>query len=351
MKKPDVIIIGGGIAGVSLAGRLAGRAKVLLLERENQLAYHTTGRSAAMFVDAYGNAKVREWTRESRPFFEKPPEGFTDMPLFHRRATIAVAQPGEEPHIDLLLAESPEDVQPINAEKVFGLVPILRRDRFSKFAFQPRTADIDVHALFEGFRRMALRGGAEILTGRNVKGVEYGAQGWTVRAGEETYRTPIVVNAAGSWGGVIGRLAGLGDLGLMPLRRTAVMIAPPDGYDIVDWPVVMAATSQFYFKPDAGNFLASPEDETPSEPCDAQPEEIDVATIAHRIEEATTMQVRRIVRRWAGLRTFTPDRTPHFAFDEAAKDFFWLVGQGGYGMQTSPAISERAANLIAERFA
>lgn len=349
MHEADVIIAGGGIAGVSLAARLAGRARVVVLEREAQLAYHTTGRSAAVFTEAYGNEQVRAWTKAARPFFEAPPNGFTDAPLLTRRATLYIAQPHEEEELAQSVADNPGTIEPLGAADAQALMPVLRPGRFSRFAIERGSADIDVGKLFDGFRRMALHGGVEILTGQDVVAVEHTAPGWRIRTADRTFAAPILVNAAGAWGGKIGLLAGLGDKGLQPLRRTAVILPAPDGVDIAAWPTVLAMHEQFYFKPDARQILASPEDETPSEPCDAQPEEIDVATIAQRIEDATTIAVRRIVRRWAGLRSFTPDRTPLFAFDEHAPGFFWLIGQGGYGIQTAPAISARAAEQILAR--
>jgi D-arginine dehydrogenase len=228
-------------------------------------------------------------------------------------------------------------------------LPVLRPGLFVAFAEEQGAQDIDVHALFDGFRRMALHGGAEIRTGEEVVGLERAGAQWNVRTAHEAFRARIVVNAAGAWAGGIGTLAGLSDRGLVPMRRTAVLIAPPEGLAIALWPSFNDAAEAFYFKPDAGMILASPADETPSEACDAQPEEIDVATIAWRLEETTTLKVARIVRRWAGLRTFTPSRTPLFEFDDRADGFFWLAGQGGYGIQTAPAISARAAALIAER--
>ena len=353
MTAADILIIGGGIAGVSLAARLAsrqsGRARTVLLEREEMLAMHTTGRSAAIFSETYGNAQVRLWTREGRDFFLNPPAGFADGPLVSPRPTLFVARPGDTERLNTFLRENPGHAEPMTPAKAHALVPVLREGVFTGFAVEPASTDIDVHRLFDGFRRMALKNGADICTYREVRGLQRKSGVWTVETNDGGYEAPIVVNAAGAWGGHIGILAGLGDYGLQPLRRTAVMIEPPPELEISSWPLVNHIGDDFYFKPDAGLILASPLDETPSEPCDAQPEEIDVATIAARLEEATTLTVHRIRRRWAGLRSFTPDRTPHFEFDDQAEGFFWLIGQGGYGIQTSPSISQRAADKILAR--
>src|SRR6185312_131751 len=307
----------------------------------------TTGRSAAMFIETYGNEHVRAWTRESRGFFENPPPGFSERPLLTPRPALTVARAQDAAEIEAFLRDNPALAREIGAAEALDKMPVLKPGVFTRFALEPGTMDIDVHALFEGFRRIAAAGGVTLLTRQEVLGLSHGVSGWTVTTSQGAFTAPILVNAAGAWAGKIGLMAGMGDRGLVPLRRTAVMIEPPSGIDVSDWMVVNDIAETFYFKPDAGMILASPADETPVEPYDAQPEEIDVATIAWRIEEATTMKVERIRRRWAGLRTFTPSRTPVFEFDRDG--FFWLAGQGGYGMQTAPAISLRAAALITER--
>ncbi|MGD0863959.1 MAG: FAD-binding oxidoreductase [Rhizomicrobium sp.] len=346
MKSADVIVIGGGIAGMSLAGRLAGSAKVILLEREELLAMHTTGRSAAVFTETYGNATVRALTSQSRSFFENPPDGFTEQPLFTPRAILFVARPDHVAELNAWLTENPHASRAVTMTEVYDCMPILRRDVFLAAAEEPGSADIDVHGLFEGFRRMGLHGDVEIQTSAEVLSVSRAGDAWVVESAGQTYSARVVVNAGGAWAGRLGIMAGLGDRGLMPLRRTAITIEPPDGVDVSNWLFVNDIGDAFYFKPEAGLVLASPVDETPSEPCDAQPEEIDVAIVAWRIEEATTMKVSRIRRKWAGLRTFTPHRTPLFEFDANAPGFFWLAGQGGYGIQTAPSISLHAANKI-----
>ena len=331
---------------MSLAGRLAGRARVVLLEREELLAMHTTGRSAAVFTETYGNAAVRALTSEARSFFVNPPPGFVSHPLLTPRATLFVARADHVGALDAWLADNPRTSRMVPLGEVYDRMSILRRDVFAAAAEEYGAADIDVHGLFDGFRRMALRGGLEIATAEEVQGIASTNDSWVIETAKGIFSARVIVNAAGAWAGHVGIMAGLGDRGLKPLRRTAITIEPPEGVDVSNWLFVCDIGDEFYFKPEAGLVLASPVDETPSEPCDAQPEEIDVATIAWRIEEATTMKVDRIRRKWAGLRTFTPDRTPIFEFDSAARGFFWLAGQGGYGIQTAPSISLHAANKI-----
>lgn len=349
MKQSDVLIVGGGIAGIALAGRLAGRARVVLLERESALSLHTTGRSAAVFSEAYGIEAVRQKTRESRAFFEHPPAGFAAGALITRRPTMYVARPEALGRLAELLSNSPDLTRPLDATEAMRLMPILRVGEFTGFAEEASSADIDVGAVFDGFRRQALHGGVQIFRNQEVVALSPDASGWTVVTSTERFTTRIVVDAAGAWAGRIGVLAGLGDRGLSPLRRTVVLIDPPGGLEVSTWHHVDDIAEAFYFKPESGLILASPADETPSEPCDAQPEDIDVATIAHEVERATTLTVSRIRRRWAGLRTFTPSRTPLVEFDNEADGFFWLAGLGGCGIQTAPAISARAAAMILDR--
>ncbi len=305
-----------------MAGRLAGQARVIVLEREDVLAAHTTGRSAAIYTQMYGNEAVRRWATESRIFFEKPPEGFTERPLLSPRPTLFVAQTEFADELAKELAQNPAISRSVSMAEMYERMSILRRDVFVAAGEEPGSADIDVHGLFDGFRRLAARADTKIVTRQEIVGLEHSAHSWTVRTPNASFSAPVVVNAAGAWAGQVGKIAGVGDRGLTPLRRTAVTIEPPEGLDVSNWMHVNDVGGTFYFKPDAGLVLASPVDETASEPCDAQPEEIDVATIAYRIEEATTMAVRRIRRRWAGLRTFTPDRTPLFEFDASAEVFF-----------------------------
>ncbi len=346
MTESEVLIIGGGIAGISLAAMLAGRARVTLLEREDHLAYHTTGRSAALFSEIYGNEDVREWSRAGRAFFENPPEGFASVPLVSPRPLLFGARLKDITAFEAFCADDPEKTRVVSATEAVARVPVLRAEQFHSYCEEAGSLDIDVSALFEGFRRMAKARGVNILTGSEVFGLDRDRASWRVRTRRGEYAAAVVVNAAGAWAGKIGELAGLGNRGLVPMRRTAVLIDPPEGVDAARWPFFYDIGDDFYFKPESGLILASPVDETPSEPCDAQPDEIDIATIAARIEEFTTLTVRRIRRSWAGLRTFTPDRTPLFEFDERKDGFFWLAGQGGYGIQTAPEISRRAAELI-----
>jgi D-arginine dehydrogenase len=236
----------------------------------------------------------------------------------------------------------------ISIEEAMARVPILRKDVFSCAALEPGACDIDVHALHQGFLRMAKAAGAIVVANAELVSLERGAN-WHITTSAGDFEAEVVVNAAGAWAEELARMAGATPVGLKPLRRTAISIEPPGGLNVSHWPGVFAADESFYFKPDAGNLLASPGDETPSAPCDAQPEELDIAVCVDLIERATTLSISRVVRSWAGLRTFTPDRSPVVGYALECAGFFWLAGQGGYGIQTAPALSEVAASLALGR--
>jgi len=346
----DVLVIGAGMAGASVAAHLAEHRRVLLLEAEDRAGYHATGRSAALFTEIYGNEVIRALTRASRGFLASPPASFDASSLLRRRGCLYIAHAAQ---VETLAAFAAlEDVAPathsIPVEEAYRRCPVLKPGYLAAALLEPDASDIDVSALHQGYLRLFRSRGGQLLTGAPVSAIERHAGGFTVQAGRETLRTRILVNAAGAWADRIAALAGLAPLGLTPRRRTAVLVDPPAGLSIADWPFVNDIDEQFYFKPEAGLLFLSPADETPLEPCDAQPDEWDVATVVERVEAATTLRIERLKARWAGLRTFAPDRSPVVGFSPAAPGFFWLAGQGGYGIQTAPALSRLAAALIEE---
>ena len=341
----DIIVIGGGIAGVSAGAELAATARVIVLERESRPGYHATGRSAAFFVVSYGNAAVRAVTAASEPFYRSPPQGFTDVPLIGPRPCIFFGRPDQREALLSLHAEVPT-LQRLSAEQVREQVPILQPDYLEGGLLDDTGGDLDVDAILQGFLRRLRGRGGELHPRREVQGISRRGGLWRVAGGAETFSAPVLVNAAGAWVDEIARLAGLEPLGLQPKRRTAMLLDAPAGRDIGDWPLMVNVEEEFYFKPDAGALLLSPADETPSAPCDAQPEELDVALAVDRFETATGLEVSRVTHRWAGLRTFAPDKTFVVGFDPRAEGFFWLAGQGGYGVQTSPGMAQLAASLI-----
>lgn len=347
LQTADVIIIGAGVAGAGLAHELAGDLQVLVLEAESQPGYHATGRSAALFSEIYGNGLVRALTRASRVFYEVPPEGFPDA-LLTPRGCLFVASADTLPQLDDLAADA--DVaaatRRLAGAEARERVPILKPDAAVAALFEPASRDVDVNGLHQGYLRAAARAGVTVLGDAPAQAIVRTAAGWRVETPRGAFGAAWLVNAAGAWADVVARLAGVQAVGLTPMRRTAITIDAPPELETRGWPMVIAADESFYFKPDAGVLLVSPADETPTDPCDAQPEEEDVALAAWRFEEATGVEVRRIRSKWAGLRTFAPDRSPVVGEDPDAPGFLWLAGQGGYGFQTAPALSRLAAGLI-----
>lgn len=349
MDPVDFLIIGGGIAGAGAAAALATSASVRVLERESRPGYHSTGRSAAVYSETYGNDAIRALTRASRPFFAQPPEGFAGYPLWSRRAWLYIARSEQLERLHAWYAHAHAlvpGIERLDAAQTLLRAPMLREGYAAGSVHEPEGADLDVDALHQGFLRTAQRSGAQLVYDAELAAIERTNGVWRVRTRrDDSYEAHVLVNAAGAWGDEIAALAGVRPLGLEPRRRTAIIFPAPPRFDLDAAPVVVDIDEHFYFKPDAGKLLGSPADETLCAPGDVQPEELDVAIAAARIEEAVCFPITRIERKWAGLRTFAPDRTPVVGFDDEVEDFFWLVGQGGYGIQTAPAMSQLAAAL------
>jgi D-arginine dehydrogenase len=315
----DFIVVGAGIAGASLAYELARDAAVCLIEAEARPGLHATGRSAALFAPSYGGREIRALTRASRGFFNRPPPGFCEHALLTRRGVLYIARADQIERLDRMTAairESGGNVAALGVAAARLQVPLLRAEYLAAAALDPDAMDIDVDGLHQGF----LRGAS----------------------------APVLVNAAGAWADELAKVCGVRCLGLKALRRTALLIDGPGGVDIARWPAVIDTDEMFYFKLDASRLLLSPADEIPQAPGDAQPEALDVATAVDRVEAALDIDVRRVTHSWAGLRTFAPDRAPVVGFDPEVEDFFWCAGQGGYGIQTSPAMA-RTAGALARR--
>lgn len=345
MIRTDVVVIGAGIAGASAAAVLAGETSVILLEMEPQPGYHATGRSAAYFAAAYGKKVVRDFTGCCEAFFTRPPDEFTEVPLIHARDCMFFGRADQAGSLEAMLADNP-GLAFLDAEAVRRRVPVFAEGYLHGALWERRGGDLDVDALLQGYLRLLRSRGGRMLAGRQVTGIRRAPGTWQVEAAGEHYEAPVVVNASGAWADPVARLAGLEGLGITPLRRTALTVDPPDGVDVQDWPNMIDADEAFYFKPEAGHILISPADETPSDPCDAQPEDLDVALGVDRFERATGVDVRRVRSRWAGLRSFAPDRVFVAGFDPRAEGFFWLAGQGGYGIQSAPAMAELTRYLV-----
>jgi D-arginine dehydrogenase len=349
----DFLIVGGGVAGLSAASRLVRHGKTIVVEAEAALGYHSSGRSVSFSHYGIGNGAVRGLTAWSRPFFEDPPAGFSPAPLARTMPALYFAEEEALPALAALEAEMvrfTDRTRRIDAAAMAALCPALRTGPGAAVAgvLDPTGLKLDADALLQAFARAVRAGGGEVLSGRRVASIERRGEGWTVAAESgERWSAPILVNAAGAWADRVAALAGVAPIGLQPMRRTIIVVAPPAGTDPSGWPFAHSAAGDFYMLPEAGRLLVSPVDEVADDPCDAVPDDYDVALAADRLEHYTTIPVPLIAHRWAGLRSFVADRTPTAGFDPEAPGFFWLVGQGGYGLQTAPAMAAAVESLVA----
>jgi len=344
----DFLVVGAGIAGASIGHFLAPHGRTVVLERESQPGYHSTGRSAALFMESYGTPQVRALTLASRAFLEAPPAGFADGPILSPRGALLVAVPGQDAELAALW-QVMQSISPrgrlLDADGAREVVPALRRERVLGAVFEPDAADIDVHRLHHGFLRSIRRQGGAIVGDADVVRVARDDGGrWQVDAGGVRYRAPVLVNAAGAWCDAIAAIAGVAPIGLVPKRRSIFTFAPPSDVDTTHWPLFGSVDERWYVKPDAGLLLGSPANADPVPAQDVQPEALDIALAIDRIEAATTLAVRPR-RGWAGLRSFVADGDLVGGFAPDAPGFFWVAAQGGYGIQTSAAMGEACAAL------
>jgi D-arginine dehydrogenase len=345
----DVVAIGAGIAGATAAAALAADHKVALVEAEEAAGYHSTGRSAALWILNYGPPAIRVLTGLSRAFFDAPPPGFAAAPLMSRRAVVLLAPAGHEADLAAAIADG-EGMHAIDPAVVRAMVPALRPDYATAAAIEEDAFDIDVAALHQGFlRQLTSRGGTLALRSRAGR-IERRQGMWEVETSSgAVFRAPVIVNAAGAWGDEVAVQAGLAPLGLVPRRRTAAIIDPAP-WQPADWPTLIAVDDSWYARPEARTrLLVSPVDETDTHPHDVQPDELDIALAIDHMQQALDIPVQRVERSWAGLRSFTPDGTPAFGWDRDMPGFFWSIGQGGYGIQTSPAAGRFVADLVSGR--
>jgi D-arginine dehydrogenase len=348
MVEFDFIVIGGGMAGASAAYELSGSSRVLVLEQEDQPGYHSTGRSAALYAETYGNRTIRGLTTGGKAFYLDPPPGFTEHPLLRPRGVMFVGRADQQAALDRFLAEVAglrSNIRRIEVTEAYAHAPVLRPGYVAGAVLDPDAMDIEVHALHHGYLRGLKARGGQVLTDAGVQSLERQGNSWLARTRAGQFRGRVVVDAAGAWCDEIAVMAGATPVGLVPKRRTAILFQPPAGIDPRGWPSVIDADEQFYFRPDAGRVMASPADETPMPPCDVQPDELDIAILIDRLEKVANLPVTRIENRWAGLRTFAEDKTPVVGYDPHVEGFFWLAGQGGYGIQIAPGLSRLVAAL------
>ena len=346
-KTADFLFIGGGVAGLSAGAALARHGRVLLLEAEDALGFHSSGRSATFSHFGIGGETVRALTAHSRAFFLDPPDGFEALARIMPAMFIAnEAMLPALAELERITRSLSDAVERVDEKSAAPFCPALRwvPDAVVGAFVHREGLRLEPNALLQGYARAIKAGGGEILTGSRVASI---GPRWQVRTeGGDAYEAPVLINAAGAWADRIAAIAGVRPLGLAPLRRTIIGFDAPPESDVRDWPFVKTAADYLYFMPDAGRLIASPVDENPDEPCDAQPDEYDMAVAAHRVTEFTTLEVGRFTHKWAGLRTFAADRVPVAGFAPDAEGFFWLAGQGGYGLQTAPAMAEIVEALV-----
>ncbi len=353
MDEFEVAVFGAGIAGASLAWRLAAHCRVLLLEREAQPGMHSTGRSAAMFMESYGPPAVRALTRASRAFYEAPPPGFTGQRLLGERGVLYLATLGQETLLRQThdeLAAGSVHVAFVDADDALQRVPCLLRECVHGALWEPDAQDIDVNALRQGFLRGLRHAGGTLRLGAALRSAQRRGDQWQLEfADGVALRARSVVDAAGAWADELAALFGAAPIGLEPRRRSAFTFKPPEGTDVSRWPAVVGVDESYYFKPDAGQLLGSPANADPTVPHDVMPEELDIAMGIHRIESVTTLRIRRPSSTWAGLRSFVRDGELVIGWDDVCPAFFWLAAQGGYGIQSAAGASALAASLLLDR--
>lgn len=344
----DYLVIGAGISGAAAAYELALSGSVVLIEAETMPGYHSTGRSAALYTRNYGGAVVQQINKASHAFFINPPPGFCERPLLTPRGSLAIAAPGEEDRLVPILDQSVSgyEIERMDAARTLRLAPLLRPERVAAAAYEGGVMDIDVASLHQGFLRGFKSRGGLAIYGKPVERLDRRDGHWQALTGGSLVGARIVVNAAGAWAGQVGDMAGARSIGLVPKRRTAIIVDAPPGLDIDAMPAIDFVGGDSYLKPDAGRIMASPGDQTPTEPQDVQPDEWDVAVLVDWLQRETLISVTRIAHSWAGLRSFVADGAPVVGYDAGVPDFFWLAGQGGYGIMMAPALGRAVASLI-----
>lgn len=342
METTDIIVIGGGIAGISAAAELAKEARVTVLEAEAQIGHHSTGRSAAIFILNYGNATLRALNALAFPALRGALLG---QSVLSPRGELLLANEEALPELEDYLAEA-EGVVRVTPREALELVPILRPGTFIAGGYEEEALGIDVDMLLQGCVRLLKSRGGSIRTGAKVRALQADGAGWTVQTEAGPLSAGIVVNAAGAWADEVATMAGLPRIGLQPMRRSAVIMPVPASVGpYKHWPLFAPVREEWYAKPEATGLMISPADEDPVHPHDAWPDDMVVAEGLYRFEQMVDLPIMRPSHSWAGLRSFVPDRSPVCGFDPAARGFFWLAGQGGYGVQTAPALAELAAAL------
>ncbi len=345
MSNFDIIVIGAGIAGASIAAHLSATKKVAILEMEDRPGYHTTGRSAASYEPNYGPAPMLAFTRASDQFFRNPPIGFSDAALLTHRDSLFFEAHSQEHHTQALLALS-TGLEEISASEAKRRFPILRDGYAQRSFLDAQTGDIDVDLLHRGYLKLFKSNGGTLVLNAKADNIDHRNGEWHIATKLGVFHGPNIVNAAGAWGDVVAQMANVQPVGLIPKRRSIGIIPVGGQIGSDQWPMVTDVGETWYAKPQSGKLMVSSADATPVEPHDAYGDDMAIAEGIERLMNATTLEVERLDHNWGGLRTFAPDGNPVIGFDPNAAGFFWLVGQGGYGIQSCPALSMCAAQMV-----
>ncbi|MDE2385685.1 MAG: FAD-binding oxidoreductase [Alphaproteobacteria bacterium] len=344
MNNFDFIVVGAGIAGASVAAQLAAKAQVALLEMEERPGYHTTGRSAAAYEPNYGPRPLLALSRAGIGFFKAPPPDFSETPVFTQRGSLVIEAKGQENAAQSFLSADSK-LQVMSEAEMLALYPILRRGYANRGFYDDGTGDLDVGLLHQGFLKWFKKRGGRLACNAGAQAITKAGKLWQVSTPQGTFTAPVVINASGAWGDKVAAMAGVAPIGLTPKRRSMAVVAGPQGSDFMAWPFVVDCEESWYSKPQSGKLLVSSADATPVEPHDAYADDEAIAVGIDRFMTATTLEVTRVEHTWGGLRSFAPDKFPVCGFDPTAEGFFWLVGQGGNGIQSSDGLSRLAAAL------
>lgn len=343
----DFAVVGCGMAGASIAYELSrSGASVIVLEAESYAAYHTTGRSSAFYMEAYGNDTVRNITQTSRSFFDKPPPHFSEAPLLSPSGALYLARKEQQPQLNALynqIGKLITTAELVDLPFIKEKIPQIKSNVIQNGFWEPHSMEIDVAALLNGYITLAKKQNVQFKFNSAVKTLNFNNQQWTIN---NSTQATTIINAAGAWAGPLAQLANTKAIDLIPKKRTVCVAKVPGNINVKNWPLTLDIDEKFYFKPEGNNLLITPADETPSYPHDAQAEELEVAQGIDRVQQVVDIEITQVKRKWAGLRTFSSDKSPVVGYDPHIDNFFWLAGQGGYGIQMAPALAKISTSLI-----
>ena len=351
-KKFDIIVLGSGIAGISIASELSEYLNVCVLEKERLISYHSTGRSLAFYLESYGNEVIRQLTSASKDFFYNRIDTTSKNILIKKRGVIHIANKFQTIKLKNLyetLTKNNENFKILNKLQTMELLPCLNDEYVDSSIYDSEASDIDVNAVYNIYLKKLTKNNGKVITDIKITEFLHQDHGWKILTNQDEFQTKIIVNAAGAWCDRIATNVGAKNINIVPKKRTIFCFKPTNIKLNNEWPLGVDVEENFYFKIENDTVIASPADETPTVPHDAQAEDIDIALGIERIKNSTLFEFNSIFNKWAGLRSFVEDKTPVIGFDNKFNNFFWFAGQGGYGIQTAPALSKIASNLILKK--